>query len=83
MKLSLLYFARLRETLGVESEQLDSEAANVAELLAELRQRGQSWALELAADKVFRVAVNQEMAKPDTPLADGDEVAVFPPVTGG
>ncbi|MEO3962157.1 MoaD/ThiS family protein, partial [Chromobacterium piscinae] len=62
MKLSLLYFARLRETLGVESEQLDSEAANVAELLAELRQRGQSWALELAADKVFRVAVNQEMA---------------------
>ncbi|AVG15293.1 MULTISPECIES: molybdopterin converting factor subunit 1 [Chromobacteriaceae] len=83
MKLSLLYFARLRETLGVESEQLDSEAASVAELLAELRQRGQSWALELAADKVFRVAVNQEMAKPDTPLADGDEVAVFPPVTGG
>ncbi|MBX9296318.1 molybdopterin converting factor subunit 1 [Chromobacterium vaccinii] len=83
MKLSLLYFARLRETLGVESEQLDSEAANVAELLAELRQRGQSWALELAADKVFRVAVNQEMARPDTPLADGDEVAVFPPVTGG
>lgn len=83
MKLSLLYFARLRETLGVESERLDSEAANVAELLAELRQRGQSWAQELAADKVFRVAVNQEMAKPDTPLADGDEVAVFPPVTGG
>ncbi|MBX9348368.1 molybdopterin converting factor subunit 1 [Chromobacterium vaccinii] len=83
MKLSLLYFARLRETLGVESEQLDSEAANVAELLAELRQRGQSWALELAADKVFRVAVNQEMARPDTPLADGDEVAVFPPGTGG
>ncbi|AOZ51082.1 molybdopterin converting factor subunit 1 [Chromobacterium vaccinii] len=83
MKLSLLYFARLRETLGVESEQLDSEAANVAELLAELRQRGQVWALELAADKVFRVAVNQEMARPDTPLADGDEVAVFPPVTGG
>ncbi|AAQ57865.1 molybdopterin converting factor subunit 1 [Chromobacterium violaceum] len=83
MKLSLLYFARLRETLGVESEQLDSEAANVAELLAELRQRGQVWTLELAADKVFRVAVNQEMAGLDTPLADGDEVAVFPPVTGG
>ncbi|MBT2865745.1 molybdopterin converting factor subunit 1 [Chromobacterium violaceum] len=83
MKLSLLYFARLRETLGVESEQLDSEAANVAELLAELRQRGQVWTLELAADKVFRVAVNQEMAGLDKPLADGDEVAVFPPVTGG
>ncbi|KJH67707.1 molybdopterin converting factor subunit 1 [Chromobacterium violaceum] len=83
MKLSLLYFARLRETLGVESEQLDSEAANVAELLAELRQRGQVWTLELAADKVFRVAVNQEIAGLDTPLADGDEVAVFPPVTGG
>ncbi|POZ62986.1 molybdopterin converting factor subunit 1 [Chromobacterium alticapitis] len=83
MKLNLLYFARLRETLGVESEQLDSEAATVAELLTELRQRGQAWALELSADKVFRVAVNQEMAGLETPLADGDEVAVFPPVTGG
>ncbi|UTH75835.1 molybdopterin converting factor subunit 1 [Chromobacterium sp. IIBBL 290-4] len=83
MILNLLYFARLRETLGVESEQLSSEAATVAELLAELRQRGQIWSLELAADKVFRIAVNQEMARLETPLADGDEVAVFPPVTGG
>ncbi|WP_440029586.1 molybdopterin converting factor subunit 1 [Chromobacterium amazonense] len=83
MKLNLLYFSRLRETLGVESEQLDSEAATVAELLAQLRQRGQVWTQELSMDKVFRVAVNQEMAGLDTPLADGDEVAVFPPVTGG
>ncbi|AXE29911.1 molybdopterin converting factor subunit 1 [Chromobacterium phragmitis] len=83
MKLNLLYFARLRETLGVESEQLESEAATVAELLAELRQRGQVWTLELAPNKVFRVAVNQEMASLETSLADGDEVAVFPPVTGG
>ncbi|AUH53030.1 molybdopterin converting factor subunit 1 [Chromobacterium sp. ATCC 53434] len=83
MTLNLLYFARLRETLGVESERLDCEAATVDALLVLLRQRGPSWARELAADRVFRVAVNQQMARADTALADGDEVAVFPPVTGG
>ena len=83
MKLNLLYFARLRDEFGLESEHLDSEAATVAELLVELRLRGEAWSRELAADRVFRVAVNQQMARLDTVLKDGDEVAVFPPVTGG
>ncbi|KMN83219.1 molybdopterin synthase sulfur carrier subunit [Chromobacterium alkanivorans] len=83
MKLNLLYFARLRDEFGLESEHLDSEAATVEELLVELRLRGEVWARELAADRVFRVAVNQQMARLDAVLSDGDEVAVFPPVTGG
>ncbi|OHX12090.1 molybdopterin converting factor subunit 1 [Chromobacterium sphagni] len=83
MQLNMLYFARLRDALGLDAETLDSEAATVDELMAELRQRGGEWARALALGQTFRVAVNQDMATGDTPLADGDEVAVFPPVTGG
>ncbi|OWY41074.1 molybdopterin converting factor subunit 1 [Xenophilus sp. AP218F] len=83
MKLNLLYFARLKDAFGLDGERLESEADTVAALLVELRQRGGVWARELAAGQAFRVAVNQEMAQPDTPLADGAEVAIFPPVTGG
>lgn len=82
--LTVLYFARLREALGVEREALalPSPPATRA-LLAALRQRGGAWALELAEGRNFRVAVNQQVVAGDAPLADGDEVAIFPPVTGG
>jgi len=83
MTLNLIYFARLKDTFGRGGETLDSGAASVAELLAELAARGGVWADELGAGRVFRVAVNQTMAGPDTVLAAGDEVAIFPPVTGG
>ncbi|MCA1978923.1 MAG: molybdopterin converting factor subunit 1 [Thiobacillus sp.] len=83
MNVRLLYFARLRERLGVGEETLAFDGATVAELLAVLRARGGVWAEELAPGRSFRVAVNQELATPDTPLADAAEVAVFPPVTGG
>jgi len=77
----LLYFARLRESFGSAGETLDSTPATVADLLAELSARGESWE-EALSGKVL-VAVNQEMALPDSVLADGDEVGLFPPVTGG
>ncbi len=48
-----------------------------------LRARGSAWTQELAADRAVCIAVNQEMAEPETVLRDGDEVAFFPPVTGG
>ncbi len=84
MNLKLLFFARLRETLGVSREVFTLDApATVADLLEHLRARGGVWATELAAGRNFRIAVNQEMGDFDTPLAEGDEVAVFPPVTGG
>lgn len=82
--LTVLYFARLRETLGLEREeiQLPAEVENVRALTAWLRQRGESWlALDLAGP--LRCAVNQELASAETAVKDGDEVAYFPPVTGG
>ncbi|HMM54891.1 MAG TPA: molybdopterin converting factor subunit 1 [Candidatus Desulfobacillus sp.] len=84
MSLKVLYFASLRETLGQSSEQLALPAgvASVGQLHAHLLERGGAWQA-LAGTKNLRVAVNQDMATMDTPLRDGDEVAFFPPVTGG
>ncbi|MFC4159057.1 molybdopterin converting factor subunit 1 [Chitinimonas lacunae] len=85
MTIDILYFARLRETLGTATErfELSARVSQVKELLEVLRERGGVWARELADSKVVLVAVNQEIASLDTPLRSGDEVAIFPPVTGG
>ncbi|MGH8676731.1 MAG: molybdopterin converting factor subunit 1 [Burkholderiales bacterium] len=81
----ILYFARLREALGRSGEELvlPAGAAMVGNLTAFLAARGGAWTAELAAGKAVRVAVNQDMADDGTALKDGDEVAYFPPVTGG
>ncbi|MFN0318133.1 MAG: molybdopterin converting factor subunit 1 [Burkholderiales bacterium] len=81
----ILYFARLREAFGADREQiaLSPQIADIAGLLAHLRSRGGPWERELAPHRNFRVAVNQEMAGIETKVAMGDEVALFPPVTGG
>lgn len=85
--IQLLYFAQLRDQLGVDRESLPWAAAEpprtVADLLVELRARGGPWAETLAEGRPVLVAVNQEMARPDTPIQPGDEVGLFPPVTGG
>lgn len=85
MKVRLLYFARLREALGMESEVaiLPDSVKDVAELTAWLSARGGVWATELAVGRAYRVAVDQEMASAQTRLSEGAEVAIFPPVTGG
>jgi len=79
------YFARLRETLGTADEELAAlaELATVADLVAHLRGRGGVWAQTLAPGERLMVAVNQELAHPQTCVRDADEVALFPPVTGG
>jgi molybdopterin synthase sulfur carrier subunit len=81
---NILYFASLRETLGQSSEQLDLPPGvnDLRGLLALLIARGGEWA-QLGTVKNLRYAVNQEMAGLDSPLRAGDEVAFFPPVTGG
>lgn len=84
MALKILYFAGLREALGQTSEYLalPEQVGNVGQLHARLVARGGVWQA-LATTKNLRVAVNQEMATMHTPLEDGDEIAFFPPVTGG
>ncbi len=83
--ITILYFARLRETLGKSSEQiaLPATVRSMEGLRALLVARGGAWEEELAPGKPVRAAVNQAMAVGDTGIADGDEVAFFPPVTGG
>lgn len=85
MTIQLVFLARLRERFGVSRETLPLAAgvASVAALLDELRDRGGAFAEELAPTRAFRVAVNQDVVMLDHPLQAGDEVAIFPPVTGG
>lgn len=81
----ILYFARLRERLGLEREQLTlaSGIRDVGGLLDCLRARDERWAEALQDGAYVRVAVNCRLASVTTPIAEGDEVALFPPVTGG
>jgi len=83
--ITLLYFARLREALGTGREQLvlPPGVSTLGALRAHLAQRGEAWAKEMAEGRNLRAAVNQAVAAADAPLKDGDEVAFFPPVTGG
>jgi molybdopterin synthase sulfur carrier subunit len=83
MKIQLRYFANIREDLGLATEAMDTRASDAAGLLAELRARGGAYAQALAEGRPVRVAINQVMARADTPLTEGAEVGLFPPVTGG
>jgi molybdopterin synthase sulfur carrier subunit len=85
VKIKVLYFASLREQVGTRGEDLDiaPEGTSVGGLRAMLMARGGAWQAALAQGKAVRVAVNQEVAQPATPVRPGDEVAFFPPVTGG
>jgi sulfur-carrier protein len=85
MTVKLLFFAKLREDLGVNTESLElpNGVGTVASLRNHLIARGPTWAQALAANRAIRVAVNQDLADASTLIKPGDEVAFFPPVTGG
>jgi molybdopterin synthase sulfur carrier subunit len=83
MKVQLRYFASIREALGTGSESLDTQAATLAALRAELVARGGAYAEALAPGKSVRVALNQTMSAETAALSEGAEVGFFPPVTGG
>lgn len=83
MTLTVLYFAWLRERVGLPRETVETEAATVAELVAELRAREERYALAFSDLKAVRVALDQDLADFDAPLAGVREVAFFPPMTGG
>jgi molybdopterin synthase sulfur carrier subunit len=81
---TLLYFASVKEKLGIGRETVELPAAvfDVASLTASLRGRGGAWPEALGATSL-KVAVNHSMVGMNAPIRDGDEIAFFPPVTGG
>jgi sulfur-carrier protein len=83
--MQLLYFARVREQVGLGAEDitLPAEVATVAQLLDWLAARSPGHAAALADRGSIRVAVDQEFAQPNTQLTGAGEIAIFPPVTGG
>jgi molybdopterin synthase sulfur carrier subunit len=82
--IQVLFFARFREELGIASEQIELDGlSSIGYLLDRLRQRGDAWGRLFAEDQRVMMALNQELADRETPLKAGDEVAFFPPVTGG
>ncbi len=83
MKVTVKYFASIREAVGVSSEVRDTTAATLAALRDELVALGGGYADTLAHGKAVRVALNQVMVAESVALVDGAEVAFFPPVTGG
>ena len=85
MRVRILYFASIREQVGTGAEEVDLPAgiATVDGLRHHLRARGGAWAEALAEGKLLRAALNQDMAPGTAKIRAGDELAFFPPVTGG
>ncbi len=81
--ITLLYFAWVRERIGLPRETVETSAATVAGLVAELAAREERYALAFADLAALRVAADQELSSFDAPLAGVRELAFFPPMTGG
>lgn len=81
--IEVLYFAWVRERIGLPKEQVETQATTVAELVDELKAREERYEAAFADLSALRVAVDQELTEFDAPLAGVREVAFFPPMTGG
>ena len=81
--IDVLYFAWVRERIGLPKERVETAAATVADLVEELRSREERYAAAFADLSALRVAIDQELTEFDAPLAGAREVAFFPPMTGG
>jgi molybdopterin synthase sulfur carrier subunit len=83
MKITLKYFASIRETVGQGGEDWQTQALTVGDLRDELLARGEPYAQALARGRAVRMALNQVLCDEQAALSEGCEVAFFPPVTGG
>ena len=81
--MNVMYFAWVRERIGVPQEEVETDAATVNDLIAELRAREERYDMAFSDTTALRVALDQELAEFDAPLAGVREVAFFPPMTGG
>jgi sulfur-carrier protein len=81
--MDILYFAWVRERIGLPREEVETEAGTVADLVEELRGREERYAAAFADLGALRVAIDQELTDFDASLAGASEVAFFPPMTGG
>ena len=81
--MDVLYFAWVRERIGIPREKVETSAATVADLVAELRLREERYELAFSDLTALRVAVDQKLTNFDAPLGGVREVAFFPPMTGG
>lgn len=82
--MKLVYFARVREAVGVDSEQVDVEAGtHIAKLIDRLAARSDRHAVAFSDRSKLRFALDQKMVRADSLLDDAQELAIFPPVTGG
>jgi molybdopterin synthase sulfur carrier subunit len=81
--MDVLYFAWVRERIGLPKERVETDATTVADLVSELRAREDRYNAAFADLSALRVAVDQELTDFDAPLAGAREVAFFPPMTGG
>lgn len=81
--MDVLYFAWVRERIGMPRETLETSATTVQELVDELKAREERYAMAFSDLSSLRVALDQELADFDAPLENVREVAFFPPMTGG
>lgn len=83
MNIQIKYFASIREIMSRSEEFIQTNSSTLESLQAELIAKGEPYALALSKGKAIRMALNQELVGIDALLHEGDEVAFFPPVTGG
>lgn len=82
-RLSILYFAWVREMIGIDGEDIERPDGTVAQLIADLAARGGGYAQALGDGAKLRAAIDQRFVPLDSAVGDAKELAIFPPVTGG
>ncbi|MDE2739813.1 MAG: MoaD/ThiS family protein [Paracoccaceae bacterium] len=83
MTVRVLYFSWLRERIGVPSESIETDAVRVNDLLNELREKGERYKLAFTQTTSICIAIDQELGDMDSDITNAEEIAFFPPMTGG